>query len=153
MDICETFSNAELQVTGLFNAFTFYHLGYASIDMQSRLFSIFMTLTISPPLIQQLQPVFLNSRNIFSSRENSSKIYSWVAWTTSAIVPEIPYSVLAGTVYYACWWWAPIGYRASGFTNGFIYLTLMLFELYYLGFGQAGKSISQTDPLAVRLTL
>lgn len=31
-------------VTGLFNCFTFYHLGYATIDFQSRLFSIFMTL-------------------------------------------------------------------------------------------------------------
>ena len=40
-------------VTGLFNCFTFYHLGYASIDFQSRLFTIFLTLTICPPLIQQ----------------------------------------------------------------------------------------------------
>ena len=40
-------------MTGLFNCFTFYHLGYASIDFQSRLFSIFMTLTISPPLIRK----------------------------------------------------------------------------------------------------
>lgn len=37
--------------TGLFNAFTFYSLGNSSIDMQSRLFSVFMVLTISPPLI------------------------------------------------------------------------------------------------------
>jgi ATP-binding cassette subfamily G (WHITE) protein 2 (SNQ2) len=52
-------------VTGLFNTFTFYHIGYSQIDFQSRLFSIFMTLTISPPLIQQLQPKFLELRNIF----------------------------------------------------------------------------------------
>jgi ATP-binding cassette, subfamily G (WHITE), member 2, SNQ2 len=30
-------------MTGLFNCFTFYHLGYASIDFQSRLFSIFLS--------------------------------------------------------------------------------------------------------------
>ena len=108
--------------------------------MQSRLFTIFLTLTISPPLIQQLQPVFLNSRNVFQSRENNSKIYSWFAWTTAAIVPELPYSIFAGTIYYACWWWAPLGYRTSSFTSGYIYLTLMLFELYYVGFGQASKS-------------
>jgi ATP-binding cassette, subfamily G (WHITE), member 2, SNQ2 len=36
--------------TGLFNAFTFWDLGNSSVDMQSRLFSVFMTLTISPPL-------------------------------------------------------------------------------------------------------
>ena len=33
-------------ITGLFNSFTFYHVGQSSIDMQSHLFSIFMTLTI-----------------------------------------------------------------------------------------------------------
>jgi ATP-binding cassette subfamily G (WHITE) protein 2 (SNQ2) len=38
--------------TGLFNTFTFWKIGNSQIDMQSRLFSIFMTLTISPPLIQ-----------------------------------------------------------------------------------------------------
>lgn len=68
--------------TGLFNTFTFWHLGSSQIDMQSRLFSVFMTLTISPPLIQQLQPRFLAARNIYSNREANSKIYSWVAFTT-----------------------------------------------------------------------
>jgi ATP-binding cassette subfamily G (WHITE) protein 2 (SNQ2) len=33
-------------ITGLFNTFTFWKLGLSSIDMQSRLFSIFVTLTI-----------------------------------------------------------------------------------------------------------
>ena len=50
-------------VTGLFNTFTFYHVGHSTLDFQLRLFSIFMTLTISPPLIQQLQPKFLDFRN------------------------------------------------------------------------------------------
>lgn len=63
-----------------------------------------MTLTISPPLIQQLQPKFLDFRNIYQSREANSKIYSWVALVTGAIVPELPYSVLAGTLYFVCWW-------------------------------------------------
>jgi ATP-binding cassette, subfamily G (WHITE), member 2, PDR len=93
--------------TGLFNAFTFWHLGNSSIDMQSRLFSIFMTLTISPPLIQQLQPRFIAARNIYQSREGKSKIYSWLAFTTATIASEIPYRIVAGTIYYCCWYWAP----------------------------------------------
>lgn len=135
-------------LTGLFNCFTFYHLGFASIDFQSRLFSIFMTLTISPPLIQQLQPVFLNSRNIFQSRENNAKIYSWFAWTTAAVVVEIPYRVVAGSIYFCCWWWGIMGYRVSGFTSGFTYLMVILFELYYTGFGQAIAAFSPNDLLA-----
>ena len=108
--------------------------------MQSRLFTIFLTLTISPPLIQQLQPVFLNSRNIFSSRENNSKIYSWLGWTTAAILPEIPYSIFAGTIYYFCWWWAPIGYRATSFQSGYIYLASNLPSNPSIYFRPSGKT-------------
>ncbi|KAK4969905.1 hypothetical protein LTR28_000452, partial [Elasticomyces elasticus] len=90
-------------ITGLTNSFTFYHAGFEIIDFQSRLFSIFMTLAIAPPLIQQLQPVFLNARNIFSLRENNSKIYSWFAFTTAAVLVDIPYSLVAGSIYFVCW--------------------------------------------------
>ncbi|KAI1139490.1 ABC-2 type transporter [Hypoxylon sp. FL0543] len=134
--------------TGLFNTFTFWRLGYASIDMQSRLFSIFMNLTISPPLIQQLQPVFLNSRNIFQSRENNAKIYSWFAWTTAAVLVEIPYAIVAGAIYFNCWWWGIAGWKLTGFPSGFIFLCILLYELFYVGFGQAIAAFSPNDLLA-----
>jgi hypothetical protein len=89
--------------TGLFNTFTFWHLGNSYIDMQSRLFSAFMTLTISPPLIQQLQPQFLHFRGLYESRESNSKIYSWAAFVASTILPELPYSIVAGSIYFNCW--------------------------------------------------
>ncbi|KAK6955362.1 hypothetical protein Daesc_002997 [Daldinia eschscholtzii] len=134
--------------TGLFNTFTFWRLGDASIDMQSRLFSIFMNLTISPPLIQQLQPVFLNSRNIFESRENNAKIYSWVAWTTAAVLAEIPYAIVGGAIYFNCWWWGLMGYKMTGFPSGFTFLCMMVFELYYVSFGQAIAAFSPNQLLA-----
>ncbi|KAI1106731.1 ABC-2 type transporter [Jackrogersella minutella] len=134
--------------TGLFNTFTFWNLGSSTIDMQSHLFSIFMNLTIAPPLIQQLQPAFLSSRNIFQSRENNSKIYSWFAWTTAAVVVEIPYSIVAGAIYYNCWWWGIAGHSMTGFPSGFIFLCIVLFELYYVGFGQAIAAFSPNDLLA-----
>ena len=135
-------------VTGLFNTFTFYHVGYSSIDMQSRLFSIFMTLTISPPLIQQLQPKFLDFRNIFEKREGNSKIYSWFAFVTGAIVAEIPYSIVAGGIYFCCWWFGAIGRNTSAFASGYTFLLLLLFELYYVSFGQAIASFAPNELLA-----
>jgi ATP-binding cassette subfamily G (WHITE) protein 2 (SNQ2) len=135
-------------VTGLFNTFTFYHIGYSQIDFQSRLFSIFMTLTISPPLIQQLQPKFLEFRNIFQSRENNSKIYSWFAFTTAAVIVELPYSVVAGSVYFCTWWFGAIGRRVNAFASGYTFIMLMLFELYYVGFGQAIASFAPNELLA-----
>lgn len=90
-------------ITGLFNTFTFWRLGDSYIDMQSRLFSIFMTFIIAPPLVHQLQPRYLHFRDLYQSREASSKIYSWIAFVTSTILPELPYSILAGTIYFNCW--------------------------------------------------
>lgn len=135
-------------ITGLFNTFTFYHVGSSSIDMQSRLFSIFMTLTISPPLIQQLQPKFLHFRAIYQGREANSKIYSWVAFVTGAVLVELPYSIVAGTIYFMCWWWGAIGRGRTAFDSGYTWMLLMLFELFYVGFGQAIASFSPNELLA-----
>ncbi|KOS22897.1 Brefeldin A resistance protein [Escovopsis weberi] len=135
-------------LTGLFNCFTFFRIGYAAIDYQNRLFSVFITLTISPPLIQQLQPIFLNSRNIFTSRENNAKIYSWFAWVTAATLVEIPYAIVAGGIYFNCWWWGTFGTRTSGFVSGFTFLLIILFELYYVSFGQAIASFAPNELLA-----
>ncbi|KAF2091805.1 ABC drug exporter AtrF [Saccharata proteae CBS 121410] len=133
--------------TGLFNGFTFWNLGQSQIDMQSRLFSVFMTLTISPPLIQQLQPRYLKARSIFQSRETNSKIYSWFAFTLAAIVSEIPYRLVAGTLYWACWYWPP-GFNYSTYTSASVWLFIMVFELFYLGFGLAIASFAPNELLA-----
>jgi len=133
--------------TGLFNTFTFWHLGDSQIDMQSRLFSIFMTLTISPPLIQQLQPRFLKLRDIYESRERNSKIYSWSAFTVAAIVPELPWSFLAGTIYWCCWYWATWFPRGT-YPAASMWLFVTLFEVYYVSFGQAIASFAPNELLA-----
>ena len=45
-------------VTGLFNTFTFYKLGHSTVDMQSRLFSVFMT--VGPPIVVIRSPSCLS---------------------------------------------------------------------------------------------
>lgn len=109
-----------------------------------------MEVTIANDVIEQLQPVFLNSRNIFQSRENNAKIYSWFAWTTSAVVVEIPYSIVAGGVYFCCWWWGIFGYRdnVSSSTSGLVFLLVLLFELYYVSFGQFIAAFAPNELLA-----
>ena len=133
--------------TGLFNAFTFWNLGTSQIDMQSRLFSIFLSLTTAPPLMQQLQPRYLDLRNIYSSRERNSKIYSWLAFTTAAVLPELPWSFVAGTLYGAAWYWPPHFPRDS-YTAAAVWLFVTLFEVFYVSFGQAIASFAPNDLLA-----
>ena len=116
-------------------------LSDSQVDMQNRLFSIFITLTISPPLIQQLQPRYIDFRNIFSARENASKIYNWFAFVFAAFIVEVPWSLLFGTIYYNCWYWG-VGFPRGTSAAGYIWLTMMAFEVYYVSFGQAMAAVS-----------
>jgi len=134
-------------ITGLFNGFTFWNLGQSQIDMQSRLFSVFMTLTIAPPLIQQLQPRFINVRGIYESREGSAKIYSWTAMVWGTILSELPYRIVSGTIYWCCWYFPP-GFPRDTYTAASVWLFVMLFEVFYLGFGQAIASFAPNELLA-----
>jgi ATP-binding cassette subfamily G (WHITE) protein 2 (SNQ2) len=134
-------------ITGLFNGFTFWNLGNSSVDMQSRLFSIFMTLTISPPLIQQLQPRFISTRSVYESREGSAKIYSWTAMVWGTILSEVPYRIIAGTIYWCCWYFPP-GFPRDTYTAASVWLFMMQFEMFYLGFGQAIAAFSPNELLA-----
>lgn len=102
--------------------------------MQSRLFTIFMTMTIAPPLIQQLQPRYISFRNVFKSREAKSKIYAWPAFTLGAILPELPSSLFCGAVFFCCWYFG-VG-LPLGFPAGYVFMMICVFEIFYVGFGQ-----------------
>lgn len=136
--------------TGLFNGFTFYNIGETQIDMQSRLFSIFLVLTIAPPLIQQLQPKFIEFRSLFKTREGPSRIYSWWAFAISATIVEIPYRIVAGTLYWCCWYW-PV-FRSTSVTATYpaatVWLFMILFECFYTTFGQMIAALAPNELLA-----
>ncbi len=132
---------------GLFSTFSFWMLGHSQIDMQSRLFTVFMTLIIAPPLMQQLQPRFLEARNLYASREAKARIYSWFAFVTGAIVSEIPYRILAGTLYWMCWYFG-IGFPLGDLVPFKIWMLIVLYELFYLGLGQGIAAFSPSEALA-----
>jgi ATP-binding cassette subfamily G (WHITE) protein 2 (SNQ2) len=132
---------------GLFSTFSFWMLGHSQIDMQSRLFTVFMTLIIAPPLMQQLQPRFLEARNLYASREAKAKIYSWFAFVTGAVVSEIPYRILAGTLYWMCWYFG-IGFPRGDLVPFKIWMLIVLYELFYLGLGQGIAAFSPSEALA-----
>ncbi|KAK6354983.1 hypothetical protein TWF696_004109 [Orbilia brochopaga] len=134
-------------VTALFNSLTFFQLGNSRVDMQSRLFSVFLTLTVSPPIINQAQPKFIKLRNVYKSREASSKVYSWFAFVFAAVLVEIPYGFVAGTIYMMCWYWIA-GYNRDSGVVAYVWLLLMICEIYFISFGQAIASFAPNEMLA-----
>lgn len=48
----------------------------------------------------------------------------------------------------SCWWWGVFGIRVSAFASGFAFLLVLLFELYYVSFGQAIAAFAPNELLA-----
>lgn len=60
----------------LLNGFTFWMIGDSLTDLQQNLFTIFNLIFVSPGVIAQLQPLFIDRRDIFEAREKKSKMVS-----------------------------------------------------------------------------
>lgn len=91
--------------SALFNGFTFWMIGDSVADLQQRLFTIFNFIFVAPGVIAQLQPLFIERRDIFETREKKSKMYDWKAFTVALIVSELPYLCVCAVLYFVCWYY------------------------------------------------
>ncbi|KAK3373028.1 ABC-2 type transporter-domain-containing protein [Lasiosphaeria ovina] len=82
--------------SSLFNGFSFWMIGDSVSELQLKLFFIFQFIFVAPGALAQLQPLFIEKRDIFEARERKSKMYSWIAFVTGLIVSEFP----AGAVFF-----------------------------------------------------
>ena len=89
--------------SALFNGFSFWMIGRTVGDLQLKLFTIFNFIFVAPGVINQLQPLFLERRDIYEAREKKSKMYHWSPFVTALIVSELPYLVFCAFFYWACW--------------------------------------------------
>ncbi|KAL4932505.1 putative ABC multidrug transporter [Aspergillus undulatus] len=120
----------------LFSGFTFWKMGNGTFDMQLRLFAIFNFIFVAPGCINQMQPFFLQNRDIFETREKKSKTYHWLAFIAAQTVSEIPYLIICATLYFACWYFVA-GFPVEASISGHIYLQMIFYEFLYTSIGQA----------------
>ncbi|KAK4545939.1 hypothetical protein LTR36_002503 [Oleoguttula mirabilis] len=126
-----------LHVTqSLFAGFTFWMIGDGTFDLQLRLMSIFNFVFVAPACINQLQPLFIQNRSIFETREKKSKVYHWLAFITAQLLAEIPVLILCGTLYFGCWYFTS-GFPVTASHSGQVYLQMILYEFLYTSIGQA----------------
>lgn len=88
----------------LLNGFSFWMIGDSLTDLQKNLFTVFNFIFVAPGVISQLQPLFINRRDIYETREKKSKMYHWAPFVTGLIISEIPYLVVCALLYYVCWY-------------------------------------------------
>lgn len=88
----------------LLNGFTFWMIGDSLTDLQQNLFTVFNFIFVAPGVISQLQPLFIDRRDIYEAREKKSKMYHWAPFVTGLIVSELPYLLVCALLYYVCWY-------------------------------------------------
>lgn len=60
----------------LFSGFTFWKIGDGTFSLQLRLFAIFNFIFVAPGCINQMQPFFLQNRDIFETREKKVRVHT-----------------------------------------------------------------------------
>ena len=119
----------------LFNGFSFWMIGDSVGDMQLRLFTIFNFIFVAPGVIAQLQPLFIDRRDIFEAREKKSKMYSWFAFVTGLIASEMPYLCVCAVLYFVCWYYT-VGFPSNSDRAGATFFVVLIYEFVYTGIGQ-----------------
>ncbi|KAM0307410.1 hypothetical protein ACHAPM_000125 [Fusarium culmorum] len=121
--------------SALFNGFTFWQIGSSVAELQLKLFTIFNFIFVAPGVMAQLQPLFIQRRDIFETREKKSKMYSWVAFVTGLIVSEVPYLCVCAVIYYVCWYYT-VGFSDHSSRAGATFFVMLMYEFIYTGIGQ-----------------
>jgi hypothetical protein len=120
----------------LFAGFTFWKLGDGTHDLQFRMMSVFNFVFVAPGCINQLQPLFIQNRDIFESREKKSKTYHWLAFVSAQVISEIPVLIVCATLFFVCWYFAS-GFPVKASASGQVYLQMIFYEFLYTSIGQA----------------
>ncbi|KAL8762097.1 MAG: hypothetical protein Q9184_001842 [Pyrenodesmia sp. 2 TL-2023] len=121
--------------SALFNGFSFWKIGTGVQELQLKLFTIFNFIFVAPGVINQLQPLFIDRRDIYEFREKKSKMYSWIAFVTGLIVSEFPYLCICAVLYFAPWYYT-VGFTADSNKSGAVFFVMLFYEFIYTGVGQ-----------------
>ncbi|KAF2690238.1 ABC transporter [Lentithecium fluviatile CBS 122367] len=121
--------------SALFNGFSFWMIGDSVGDQQLVLFALFNFIFVAPGVIAQLQPLFIERRDIYETREKKSKMYSWIAFVTGLIVSEIPYLIICSVLYFVCFYYT-CGLPSASSKAGAVFFVMLVYEFIYTGIGQ-----------------
>lgn len=83
----------------------------------------------------QLQPLFIERRDIFEARERKSKMYHWAPFVTGLIVSEIPYLIVCAILYFLCFYYTA-GLPVASDKAGAVFFVMLVYQFIYTGIGQ-----------------
>ncbi|KAG0309809.1 hypothetical protein BGZ98_007543 [Dissophora globulifera] len=136
-------------IFALLNGFSFFHLGTSRIDLQSRVFVIFQILVMGALLVNMVEPRFHMERQWYY-RELSGKYYGWKPFAVSIVLVEVPYVILAATVFFLIFYWT-VGFVSSSILTFFTWLMVIIFCLFAITLGQVIAALTPSTAVAALL--
>lgn len=138
----------------LLTGLTYLQLDNSQASLQNKVFVMFQ-ITVLPALVMsQAEVMWVIKRAIFF-REQSSKMYSSITFTTTMIAAEMPYSILCAVLFFLPIYYMP-GFQYESTRAGYQFLMILITELFAVTLGQVLASISpsafissQYDPFIV----
>ncbi|CDK27585.1 unnamed protein product [Kuraishia capsulata CBS 1993] len=122
-------------IAGLFVGFTFWDLKYTIVGMQNTLFATFLSLILASPLSAQIQAKAIESKELYEVRESKSNTYHWSVLLICQVLVEIPYCIIASTLYFLCFYFPLKTVSTAPEIAGFFWFTYcVFFQLYYITF-------------------
>jgi ABC-type multidrug transport system permease subunit len=110
-------------------------IGNSVSKQQEVLFAVFNFIFVAPGVIAQLQPLFLERRDIYETREKKSKMYHWFPFTTGLIVSEVPYLIVCAVFYFLPFYYT-VGFPSASDKAGAVFFVMLVYEFIYTGIGQ-----------------
>lgn len=134
----------------LFIGFTFFQLDNSYTSLQCRAFTAFLVLMIMPEFVNAA--CFRLSRNaaLFRTKEYPARTYSPLAFALANIVAEMPYVFLNTVVYWLMWYW-PIGFPVAAGSSGYVFLMMLIFQLFSTSWGQWIAALSSNYTIAANI--
>lgn len=142
-------------IAGLFIGFSFWMAPANQQGLQVYLFAVFMAVVLSATLAQQIQPKFIVLRSLYEQRERPSRMYNFYVQTAASIIVEIPWNILGGTLFWACWYFTVGGQTGIRALYSWL-MYAVVFEVYWQTFAQAVAAFSPNGQIAsgkIRLVL
>ncbi|EPQ27577.1 uncharacterized protein PFL1_04715 [Pseudozyma flocculosa PF-1] len=132
--------------TSLLVGLTWLQLGTSATDLQNRVFAIFVAIFLPAFIFAQVQPVFMESRKVFV-RESASGTYGRVVFGAAQLLGQVPGAVGATVLYFVPFYYL-CGLPAQSSRAGFVFLVLLVAELYAFAAGQAIAALAPNLAIA-----
>lgn len=135
-------------IIALLTGLAFLQLDDSRSSLQYRVFILFQ-ITVIPAIIIQQVEVRYDFCRMISYRETTSKMYRPIVYALTMIIGELPYSILAGVVFFLPIYYIP-GFSYATHRAGYQFFMVLITEIFAVTFGQMIQALTPSARIALQ---